>query len=165
MNQFIHLIEALIWPITILIILYWFRKEFRSNLGRLQSFDASASGVSIAFSERLEKAKKMAKTLTAATAKSGSHIHVTQKPGYQQQLKKMATTVHEKLVSQASTSSIDVTGLSTIDLSSALVEIGSMQFEEAQLINTFTQLCATAQDDLTDEQFRDIQSIFKVITK
>ena len=165
MNSFIHLIEVIIWPVTILTILFWFRSQLKSNLSRLNSFDASASGVSMSFSERLEQAKQMAQSISvSSTAKDGVGINPGASKNYQE-LKQLSSKMQANLQAEAQASNIATQGKSMDEIVSSLKESGKMKFEKAQLINSFFELSNAAEKNISDHQLKDLESIYDVITK
>ena len=77
MDNLIKLIEIIIWPATLLLILSWFKDPLKSVFGRMNKLDASASGISVSFSEKLEQAKNKAFDLSRSkgVAKSTTDIN------------------------------------------------------------------------------------------
>ncbi len=73
LDSFIKLVDIIIWPMTILIILGWFRTELKSFFGNLKKIEASADGFVLESFEK-QLAKTRALFTDVGTAKSAQPI-------------------------------------------------------------------------------------------
>lgn len=70
-EQFIRLLDVIIWPMTLLIILSWFKTELQGFFSNLKKIQASADGVVFeSFDQQLSKTRDLfpATTLSKSTA-------------------------------------------------------------------------------------------------
>ena len=70
-QHLIRIIEIIIWPATLIVVLILFKKNIKSIFDRVGSFEASATGLSMTFQEKIEETKKLV-PITASASNSNS---------------------------------------------------------------------------------------------
>ncbi len=165
MHDFIKLIDVIIWPATIILILYWFKSPLQAVFGRLNKLDASASGISLSFSEKLAQAKQKAINLShsGGKPKSGPNIQPKIESENLKKVKAQESELRSMLAEKANNAHIPTSGLSMADLSKKLKEKGQLQFEKAELIEMFSELASSANEHITSSQLNDITLIYETI--
>lgn len=165
MHDLIKLIDVVIWPLTIILILYWFKRPLQAVFGRLNKLDASASGISLSFSEKLEQAKQKAISLSQSEGKSKSGPGIQPKIESEnlRKVKAQEAEIRAILAEKADKVNISSSGLGLRDLSKKLKEKGQLQYEKAELIDMFSDLASSANENITTSQFNDITLIYETI--
>lgn len=161
----IDLLEVVIWPGTILIILYWFRAQFKTVFSRVTDIQASATGVSMSFSEQLEATKKLARRISGdGTSKSSPLIDVSPDNARLKEVKSLEGGVKAHLLEIAQNANIEIGDKSIRSLNENLKEKGLLQFNKSKLISSFIDLTSSATAAVTEEQLNDVKEISKIIT-
>ncbi len=163
MDSMVALLDVIIWPITLLIIIFWFRKPLQNVFGRLNNLSASASGINVSFSEKLAEAKqKVFELSTKSISKDGPSINDgKEKKAFD--FKPMINELKNSLIQKAISNNIPFEGKNAKALLSTLKEKGIVMYEKASLINTFLELSEASTGPTTDQEKKDVQMIFDSI--
>ncbi|PRP66499.1 hypothetical protein [Nonlabens agnitus] len=122
-QEFIALINVIIWPSMLLIIILLFRKPMVAAFGRLGAITANASGLSLTFESALEAAQEtFGSDLAAGVEKSGPKIGFEKKLRPYEQLVEIKRSIDNTLVELATDCSINVIGKSPSSILTELVQ-------------------------------------------
>lgn len=160
-DSLIALLDVIIWPSTVLIFIYWFRKPFRVVFSRLNNIDASATGISMSFSEKVSAAKKKAETLINSTAQSKGGISIN--PGIKDEITNMKNKLESEMNAIAAGKGIDVQGLDIVKTTEVLKKKGIVNIEKANLIHAFLDISGSAHEHIPNDEMEDIKMIYKTI--
>lgn len=112
-QEFIALINVIIWPAILLIIILLFRKPMVAAFGRLGAITANASGLSLTFESALEAAQEtFGSDITAATAKSAPSIGPDQKLMPYEKLVALKKSIDDTILAMASEHSVKISNKS-----------------------------------------------------
>ena len=77
-QHLIRIIEIIIWPATLIVVLILFKKNIKSIFDRVGSFEASATGLSMTFQEKIEETKKSDARLYSYIFESDCEVTISQ---------------------------------------------------------------------------------------
>mgnify|MGYP005991105247 CR=1 FL=1 len=153
----IDLLKIVTWPITLLILLIFFRKYFISALSRLGSFQAGTSGFTMTFDQKITEAKQLLKGIQPKNSAIGNTST------YFSKLLEMKLELKEKLVHLATTNNVNATNKTHVLLCDELQEIGIITIQKSTLIKTFLDLANSADATLSEKNFKVTEELFNSI--
>lgn len=165
-EMFIKLIETLIWPITLLIIILLFRKNFQNVFNRLGSIKADTTGIAITFDKELEATKKLfEKIKPKVTSKSGVGIktQVNREGTPYNQVMNVRNDLVDYLISKSETAGLKVDVQFPNQMSTQLLAHNSIATEKAQMINALLHLTEKADINTSQAQADVIHKLFNQI--
>ncbi|BAO56349.1 hypothetical protein [Nonlabens marinus] len=123
-QEFIALIDAIIWPASLIIIILLFRKSISRSFSRLGSITANSSGLSLNFESALAEAQEVFDLESSSPqAKSFNGIHgtsITARP--YEQLVAIKKSIESTLLELAVENSISIKGKKLQTISSQLAQ-------------------------------------------
>lgn len=160
----IKLLEVIIWPLTLFIIILMFRSQFKNAMGRMGSFKADSSGISMTFEPKLDAAKKVFAALkpggtSKSTAKLQGTVPVSGTP--MEQLNKISTELHTTLTELGQEANLNVSGKSGKELSDELGRSGVITHESSTLIGTLFDVISSAPPTISQKQVDEITAMYK----
>lgn len=162
LELFIKLLEILIWPVLFVFVLVFFKKHFVSAMSRLGSINASATGVTMTFDNKMETAKKLLKTIQPKSiSKSSSGIQVKNE-SYEALLKIKAATI-SKLKAIASKNGVATDNKTSTVLCSELEEAGIITIQKAKVFDSILDIASAADESFNASHLKVIDELFKVI--
>jgi len=165
----IKLLEVLIWPITLLIILFVFRKYFIGALKRLGSITASSTGISMTFDKKIEAAKKLLQNIkpkVISKTTTGLNIEVDKsKRTPFSELQKIDTELTDYITNIAKTNNIDTTNKSSLALCNQLQEVGVITIQKSKLIKSLLDIVLSANMSFSEKHLKVVKDIFRAIIK
>jgi|GEM_PF-4119165 len=165
-QEFIALIEAVIWPASLLIIILVFRKNIANSFNRLGSITANASGLSLNFEAALEAAKDVFEDgkIEEATAKSGVSINGKSKvlEPYEQ-LIAIKQSIEKTLLEIAAEQNIPTQGKSFEALNATLAQNNILSPSNSQKIAALLTAVNTAPLSIKRHQVSDLQQMYESI--
>lgn len=155
-NQLIQLIDVIIWPLTLLTILGWFKNELRSFFGNLKKIEAGADGIVLeSFEAQLSKARDLFSDTTVS--KSSTSID-SPAPLYTRdkslspalQLKQWHQNLSDLLQQKAKMPNTDVYKVIEKMKSSGLIKFGEYQ-KITQLLKTTSTTAGNIRESAIEE--------------
>lgn len=183
MQEIIHLIDVIIWPVTVLVGLLFFRKHIGKIISSLGSIKAGAQGFEMNFIEdKLQEATKLIGIGSAGiNAKDGGGINpkdggginpkdgsgITPKRSHAetpyQELLELQDSINLKLKSIASENGITTTASSNFALTAELVDRNIIKGDLSSQLKTLIELNTLALNSpkITFEQVSQMKTLFK----
>lgn len=162
----IKLIEVIIWPVTLFLILFLFRKSFVGAFHRLGTLKVDSSGIAFSFEKELEKAKatfEIVKPEEMSKAKSGLEIeNKLNEPPYQQ-LMTIKDSLEKAVIDLAVEEGISFSHKNTIFLCDALEAKGILTKQKSELTKTLLKVVNMARTDITPIQIQEIQTMYNAL--
>lgn len=183
MQEIIHLIDVVIWPVTVLVGLLFFRKHIGKIISSLGSIKAGAQGFEMNFIEdKLQEATKLigigsagihAKDGGGINPKDGGGINpkssegITPKRSHAetpyQELLVLQDSINQKLKSIASENGMTTTASSNFAITSELVDRNIIKGDLSSQLKTLIELNTLALNSpkITFEQVSQMKTLFK----
>jgi hypothetical protein len=162
----IKILEIMAWPSTLIGVILVFRKQFNQAMGRLGSFEASATGVSMSFAPKLDQAKQLYNQLKPAdSSKSAAGLKQSERPlgTPMEQVSKLRYEIDRTLVEMAKEHNIDPTGKSPNTLVSELADKGLIIRDKGRLLQAILEVLNTANANITQQQVDEIYQMYNSI--
>lgn len=161
---FVQLIDSIVWPFTLLLVLFLFRRNFSDVIQRLGTLKADSSGFEISFEKKIEATKKLFQQIKpAAISKSGKDIQAFNEENdspFGKILKVRSNLINYlKVVSEKN--NIQVDGLLPQDISTKLKDTGAITIEQMKMINAMLEVTASANAAATERQANDVEELMK----
>jgi len=159
----LRLAEITIWPITVLTIFYWFKKELKGFFDNLKTVEATTSGIKLeAFEEKLAKAKslltKMPKSKSAIEIGGQSYSKSSQSISNRNQVQNWNEALLNKITTKAGDSNMNPT-----DALNQLNKTGKINFNTFQAIEAILDTTESLPEKLTNSQLSDFQKMYNTI--
>ncbi|NNF34777.1 MAG: hypothetical protein HKN68_11735 [Saprospiraceae bacterium] len=141
----IDLADVLVWPIVLLIILWFFNREFKGIFKRLQSIEATSSGLKIStFEKTLDRIESISDTVAEITGTSKSMAAPPDPFGPtdpRMKVAKVQVDLDYKLKKKAAAKGIDVSSeMSTSQLAAHLHSKSVIKDEEFEVMKGLIEL-------------------------
>ncbi|MEH6407519.1 MAG: hypothetical protein V7767_09575 [Leeuwenhoekiella sp.] len=163
-QQIIELISVIIWPVTFLIIIFKFKTFFGGAINRMQSINASATGLSMTFENKIDQAKALLVKLgPQPTSKAKSIIIPDGSTPYSDVLK-IKTQLEKLITEKAEAYNISSSDKNPMSLTSKLAEIGLLTLQQARAINAALDIANSADKNLTASQADIVQQLYDRVT-
>lgn len=158
----IELIQVLVWPVTLLIILFLFRRYFKEAMQRLGSINAGASGISLNFSKKIEEAKQIAKALTPISGVPSAAINPTDTSTKtpRQQLTEIRKNIDTTLQNLATANKLPLNDKDTLAMTNELKDVGIIPIDKARLVEALVALTETPNANVTQDQVNEIRALY-----
>jgi len=162
----VKLLEATIWPITLLLIIFFFRKHFASAFNRIGSLKADTSGITMTFASVLnETKKKFNDVISTSSEKSGASINslkVDEKVPYKQ-LIEIKESLDNTLTDIAKEKGLIIENKSSMDICQELERKGIISYEKSDLMLSLLKVVNLATLTITQTQVDDIKTLYNNI--
>jgi len=162
-SDVVELLKVIIWPLTLLIIVFKFKTFFGNALNRMQSLDASATGISMTFQEKIEEAKNLLnKSKGALQNRAKMSVSESNDSAYKRVLDVKASLL-DFLYEKARSKGINPEKYNPQNLSLHLAEIGLFTFQQQKAINTVFDLANSASPSITEDQAQIVEDLYDSI--
>lgn len=162
-SDVVELLKVIIWPLTLLIIVFKFKTFFGSALNRMQSLDASATGISMTFQEKIEEAKTLLnKSKGALQNRAKMSVSESNDSAYKRVLDIKASLL-DFLSEKARSKGIKPEKYNPKSLSTHLAEIGLFTLQQQKAINTVFDLANSATPSITKDQAQIVEDLYDSI--
>ena len=163
---FVQLIDSIIWPVTLLFVIFLFRRNFSDVILRLGTLKADSSGFELSFEKKIEATKKLFQQIKPSTiSKSGKDIQAFNEENdspFGKILKVRSNLINYlKVVSEKNKIQID--GLMPQEISIKLKDTGAITIEQMKMINAMLEVTASANSAATERQANDVEELMKKI--
>lgn len=162
----IKLIEVIIWPLTLFMILFYFRKSFAGVFQRLGTLKVDSSGIAMSFEKELEATKstfEINRPEIMGKEKSSFIIENTSNEPPFQQLMTIKQSLDKALIDLASEEGIDISDKSGIFLCNALEEKGVISKQKSELTKSLLKLVNMARMDISQSQMDIIKKMYNAL--
>jgi hypothetical protein len=160
------LIGHIIWPLTMLLIILIFKKQFSSIMKKLSGIDATATGISLKFDQEIDEA--IGENLTEQTprliAKEGLKIGdknttIKEVTPYHQMLS-IRDGLNHKIMLKAQENNFSTQNKTNIDLKEELLRAEAISFQQAKLFQTLLQLTNSNFSNITQSQVNKVKLLY-----
>ena len=172
-EQLIKIIEIIIWPATLVIVLFMFKKNITGIIGRIGSIEASASGLSMTFQEKIEETKKLlpeavlspSKDQSGTKSKSSLKIpsrkkKITGQTPYQTLLA-IRDALNKEIIMKAHQHDVNTKGKSSIEISNELKGIGVITIQKAKAFQSLLELTNSADPGISQDQANQVNHLYE----
>lgn len=162
----IKLIEIVIWPLTLFLILFFFRKSFRGIFQRIGTLKVDSSGIAMSFEKELEVAKSTFETNRPekmGKGKSSFDVGNTSNDPPFQQLMVIKQSLDKALTDLASEEGIDITNKSGVSLCNALEAKGAISNQKSELTKSLLKVVNMARMDITQSHLDTIKKMYNAL--
>ena len=173
-QHLIRIIEIIIWPATLIVVLILFKKNIKSIFDRVGSFEASATGLSMTFQEKIEETKKLVPITASASnsnsggskSKSSVKIPVGRKKSRKGQtpyesLLGIRDVLNNQIILKAQKHNINTKNLSSIEISNKLKEIGALTIQKAKAFQALIELTNSADSSISQDQVNQVDQLLE----
>lgn len=160
-----------IWPITLLIIFLLFRKQIIRKMDKLNSIDASSTGISMTFEQELDEAieELVSEEQPKIVAKSGVKIGAEPKVGKPKTpvavLLGLRDEMNQKLVKKSDAVGIPTSGKSSDQLLDALEAQNEITSQEHKRWSKLIHLTHAVDQNITFGQVNKVKLLFNNYSK
>ncbi|MBT8317825.1 MAG: hypothetical protein HKP59_09360 [Lutibacter sp.] len=160
------IIGHIIWPITMLIIFWIFRKHFSNIMNKLSGIDATATGISLKFDQEIDEA--IGENLTEQTprliAKQAMKIG-EKRPSFKEvtpyhQMMNIRDGLNHRIILKAQENDISSQNKTNIDLKDELLKAEAISFQQAKLFQTLLQLTNSNFTNITQSQVNKVKLLY-----
>ncbi len=162
-GDLVQLISVIIWPLTLLIIVFKFKSFFGRAINRMQSLDASASGISMTFQNKLDEAKTLLSKMAPQLGDSAKSVTISRQSSPYERVLKVKKELEEFLNQMALNHGIEAKNHNPSNLSSRLSEIGLITFQQQKVINAALDLANSANPAITDDQAQVVEQLYATV--
>lgn len=162
----IKLIEIIIWPLTLFLILFYFRKSFAGVFQRLGTLKVDGSGIAMSFEKELEVAKSTFEIIRPekmSTGKSSFDIENASNESPFQQLMTIKQSLDKALIDLASEEDIDVSDKSGVFICNALEAKGVITKQKSELTKSLLKVVNMARMDISQSHIDIIKKMYNAL--
>jgi len=162
MEHIIHLLEVIIWPLTVIVGLLFFKKHIGKIIGSLGSIKAGAQGIEMNFiDEKLKEATKLIGT-NGVEAKSGGTIITKGSHAVTpyQELLEIRDALTNKIRDKARENNIPTDNLSSLALADKLVENNIITRQSGRHFSMLMDLTNIGTHSITQLQVNQIKALY-----
>ncbi|MDP3945131.1 MAG: hypothetical protein Q8Q51_04480 [Lutibacter sp.] len=162
----IKLIEVVIWPLTLFLIIFFFRKSFAGVFQRLGTLKVDSSGIAMSFEKELEATKstfELNRPEIMGRGKSSFDIeNASNEPPFQQ-LMTIKQSLDKALIDLASEEGIDVSDKSGVFLCNALEAKGVITKQKSELTKSLLKVVNMARMDISQSHIDIIKKMYNAL--
>ncbi len=158
----IKLLDVIIWPLTLLIILGFFKSELKNFFAHLKSFQANKDGVKFeAFENKVQQAKNLFTKIPKAKSDRGLEIG-TSSYNISNAMSNKAQILewNEELINKIKNKAGDSTLMSRAALEK-LNKTGQINFSDYKAISALLDLAAELPTHLDSKYLKEFQKMYK----
>lgn len=160
------IIGHIIWPLTMIVIFWIFRKHFSNIMNKLSGIDATATGISLKFDQQIDEA--IGDNLSAQP--SGLIDKSAMKMGEQKSDNLVSTPYHQmlsirdalnhKIILKSQENNIVTAHKSSIELKDELLKSEAISHQQAKLFQTLLQITNSNFTNITQSQVNKVQLLY-----
>lgn len=159
--DYIKLIDILAWPVTMLFVLFGFRKYVSNAIKRVSSLSAGAGGVQMTFSEQILQAKNKIEDLKSGVTSKSAQLNGDS--NYSIDLKEKHLLTY--LTDIANKNGIILENKDIFSSTELLKESGVMNIEQVEMIQTVHNLLKSAGPSISRKELGDLDDLIAEVTK
>ena len=162
-----ELIGHIMWPLVVLLILYFFRNPLKEVFKRLGSIEASATGVSFSFDNQIEQAEQLDPHEDGITAKSAvqpkndreASLDLSRSPYLQ--LLQIRELLHGKIANKALGEGFSTEDRSSLEIRDELRSKGLISQQQAQYFTVVYNLTGSAGKEVNQLQVNKVFQLYQ----
>ncbi|MDO9038008.1 MAG: hypothetical protein Q7U59_06645 [Lutibacter sp.] len=162
----VKLIEVVIWPLTLFLIIFFFRKSFAGVFQRLGTLKVDSSGIAMSFEKELEATKstfELNRPEIMSRGKSSFDIeNASNEPPFQQ-LMTIKQSLDKALIDLASEEGIDVSDKSGVFLCNALEAKAVITKQKSELTKSLLKVVNMARMDISQSHIDIIKKMYNAL--
>jgi len=165
-QQFIDLVDKIIWPVTVLAGLLFFRKHLGNVISSLGTIKAGTDGIEMTFQSKIDDVQDLIGTgNSGAISKSSEHISIlgSRAETPYQQLMEIKDTLNQKIVKKAIEFKIPTDNTSNSALIDKLKEVGAVTLQNARNINALIDLTNSGNPSINQSQVNQVKRIYNAV--
>ena len=159
-----QLISHIIWPLTVLIILWMYRRHLSGVIKRLGSFEAGATGISMTFDNKLEETFNDFLPAETSEIKSKSGVQIKsslKKPNIpNHQLLNIREGLHNLIISKAQEFNISTVDKSSVEICEILKEQDNISIKNARFFKALIELTNSGDTSINETQVNKVKELF-----
>ncbi len=163
LGEITELLRVIIWPLTLLIIVFRFRTFFGGAINRVQSIDASASGISMTFQNKIDEAKVLLSKMRPQLKPMAKSASVEISQSAYERVVQIKKELENLLTEKAKSQGIQAEKYNPTNLSAQLTEIGLLTFQQQKAINAALDLANSANSAITPDQALVIEQLYETV--
>mgnify|MGYP001815898979 CR=1 FL=1 len=156
LQDIIKLLDVIVWPFTIIIVLFLFKKNLSNVIGRLGSFEASAQGISMTFQKKMEETAN--KLLPAGKSKSSITI-TSGTPN--EQLNALRLNLEKQINDIAKRNNLETNNMRHIEIANKLVDAGGMTLQKSRAFSALHDLTNSGDSKVSQAQVDKVKLMIK----
>jgi len=161
-----EVIGHLIWPMTLLIIFWIFRKHFANIMKKLSGIDASSTGISLKFDQQIDEAieNNLPSNTPEIISKSGIRIgekkvnDIPKTPFHQ--ILSIRDELNHRIFLKSQENNIVTEHKSTIELKNELLKLEAISPQDGKLFQTLINLTNSVDNTISQSQVNKIQLLY-----
>lgn len=164
-------IGHIIWPVTVLIIFLMFRKQITKKMEKLNSIDASSTGISMTFERELDKAIEELVEEEQPKLVSKSGVKIGGSPKFQKAENPVAALLalrdkmNQKIVKKSESVGITTSGKSSSQLLDALEAQNEITSAEHQRWSRLIDLTHAIDQNISMGQVNKVKLLFNTYSQ
>ena len=168
----INIIEIVIWPATLVVVLVLFKNNITGVIDRIGSFEASATGLSMTFQEKIEETKKLVPLNISNSNGGGSKSKSSVKiPAGRKKSKKGQTpyqsllairdALNKQIILKAQQHDLNTKDLGSIEISNKLKEMGGLTIQKTKAFQALIELTNSADPSISQDQVNQVDQLLE----
>lgn len=161
-----------IWPITILLIFLVFRKQIVRKMDKLNSIDASSTGISMSFEQELDGAieemleeEEQPKLVAKSGVKIGDESKLDKPKSPVANLLELRDKLNQKILKKADSAGVDSSGKSLAQLLDVLETNNDITSKEHKNWSRLVHLTNAVDQNITMAQVNKVKLLFNSYSK
>ncbi|MCF6167093.1 hypothetical protein [Lutibacter sp.] len=163
-----NLIGNIIWPITLLIIFWVFRKHFAGIIGKLTGIEASGTGISLKFDQQIDEtienylpSQTNGSTISKSAVQIGENSTKTANSSNPfHQIMNIREALNHRIILKAQEQNISTKNKSSIQLKDTLVNSGAISSETGGFFKALVDLTNSSDRAITQAQVNKVQLLY-----
>lgn len=159
-------IGHLIWPFTVLIIFWIFRKHFANIMSKLSGIEASTTGISLKFDQQIDDAIENYLPTQASTLISKSAIQISEQKEPDlpktpfQQILNLRDTLNHQIILKSQENNISTVNKLSSELKNELLKTDAITAHQAKLFQTLIDLTNASDQTVSQAQVNKVKLLY-----
>lgn len=161
-------IGHIVWPITLLALIWIFRNHLKNLFGKLSSIDASSTGISLRFEQEIDTAiEELLPVEEGPKFMSKSGVQIGQKEMEKEpqtpfhQIMELREKLSHNIFFKAQENNVSTKNKSSLDLSSELLNMGVISNSTSKHFKALINLTNASNENITKGQVNKVKLIYK----
>ncbi len=161
-----EVIGHLIWPITLLLVFWIFRKHFANIMKKLSGIDASSTGISLKFDQQIDEAIENNLPVNNPEIISKSGIRIGEKKASDlpkipfQQILSIRDKLNHQILLKSQENNIVTEHKSAIELKNELLKLEAISLLDGKLFQTLINLTNSVDNTISQSQVNKVQLLY-----
>ncbi|MFK5957486.1 MAG: hypothetical protein QM495_01310 [Lutibacter sp.] len=161
-----NVIGHVIWPFTMLLFLWIFRKNISKVMNKLSGIDATATGLSLKFDQQVDEAigdnllDQPSGLIAKSAMKIGDQKHDNLVNTPYHQMLSIRDALNHKIILKSQENNIATAHKLSIDLKDELLKAEAISNQQAKLFQTLLQITNSNFTNITQSQVNKVQLLY-----